>query len=87
MQRAIQRVVEALKEHGLTWDDPMGMPFDETRTDLEASIAGDSKENLAVIEVIKPIIRRRSADSLIASTRVVQPGVVIVQSISKDNTP
>ena len=31
---------------GLTWHNPIGENFDETRTDCEASIAGESAENL-----------------------------------------
>jgi hypothetical protein len=35
----------------------MGQAFNETRTDLEASIAGAGAEDLVVVEVIKPIVR------------------------------
>ena len=42
---------------GLAYEDPMGQPFKETRTDLDATIAGPGTDNLVVVEVIKPIIR------------------------------
>ena len=53
----------ALDAHGgqvrirLAYEDPMGQSFNETRTDLDATIAGAGTENLVVVEVIKPIIR------------------------------
>lgn len=63
-------------EAGLTYHNPIGEPYNDTRTDLEASIAGDSAENLFVTEVIKPIIRyRRGGTALIA-----RKGVVVVES-------
>jgi hypothetical protein len=63
-------------EVGLTYHNPLGEPYSDTRTDLEASIAGDSAENLFIIEVIKPIIRyRRGGTNLIA-----RKGVVVVES-------
>ena len=63
-------------EVGLSYYNPIGELYNDTRTDLEASIAGDSSENLVVIEVIKPIIRyRRGGSNLIA-----RKGVVVVQT-------
>jgi len=63
-------------EAGLTYHNPIGEPYNDTRTDLEASIAGDSAENLFITEVIKPIIRyRRGGTNLIA-----RKGVVVVET-------
>jgi hypothetical protein len=71
---------------GLFYHDPIGDDYNETRTDLEASIAGESADNLVVTEVIKPIIRlgdrkklSRSLDDLDTS-RCVRKGVVVVES-------
>lgn len=64
----------------LVYDDPMGQPFMETRTDLDATIAGASTENLVVVEVIKPIIRAIVKDGAQEVSRVVQKGIVIVES-------
>ncbi len=77
--RNIERMKEALCEQGLFYEDPMGQPFTETRTDLDATISGLSVENLVVVDVIKPIIRVGEA----ALSRVVQKGIVVLQS--KDN--
>lgn len=62
---------------GLAYEDPLGQPFNETRTDLEATISGSATEDLIVVEVIKPIIRAILRDGF---SWVVQKGVVIVES-------
>ncbi|KAA6230380.1 hypothetical protein FP507_10960 (plasmid) [Chlorobium phaeovibrioides] len=61
---------------GFTYHDPIGEQYNETRLDLEASIAGNSTENLIVTEVIKPIIRYKSG----GSTLIARKGVVVVES-------
>lgn len=69
---------------GLAYEDPMGQSFKETRTDLDATISGAGTENLVVVEVVKPIIRAVLRDSVGEFARVVQKGVVIVES-QKEN--
>jgi len=71
---------------GLAYEDPMGQSFQETRTDLDATISGAGTENLVVVEVVKPIIRAVLRDSVGEFARVVQKGVVIVES-KKEITP
>lgn len=61
---------------GFTYHDPLGESYNETRLDLEASIAGNSSENLFIKEVIKPIIRYKSG----GSTLIARKGVVVVES-------
>ena len=78
--RNVEKMKEALGNLGLFYEDPLGQPFRETRTDLEANISGQGTDNLAVTEVIKPIIRFRQADF----SRVVQKGIVVVQSKDED---
>lgn len=63
-------------EIGFTYHNPIGESYNETRLDLEASIAGNSTENLFITEVIKPIIRYKSG----GSTLIARKGVVIVES-------
>jgi hypothetical protein len=36
--------------------DPLGEPYNETRTDCEAEIGGNNLQNLFISNVIKPII-------------------------------
>ena len=94
LRRNIERMKDAFAEDGLpvfdgggrpcflglTYEDPMGQAFKETRTDLEATIAGSSTENLVVVEVIKPIIRATFKGGEAGSSKIVQRGIVIVES-------
>ena len=64
---------------GFVYHNPLGEPYNETRTDLEASISGNSTENLVVKEVIKPIIRYKQG----GASLIVRKGVVIVESINE----
>lgn len=78
LRRNLDRIKDAFESTKLFYQDPMGEVFDETRSDVEASISGTGTENLVVVEVIKPIIRLGDA----AFSRVVQRGIVIVQTNS-----
>jgi hypothetical protein len=74
--RNITKMKDALEEVGLFYENPLGQPFKETRTDLEATISGTGVDNLCVVQVIKPIIREGKRDL----SRVSQKGIVIVES-------
>ena len=73
----IKEIFEHLEpDGGLLFHNPIGESYNETRTDIDASIAGDSAENLIITEVIKPIIRyRKGGISMIA-----RKGIVVVES-------
>lgn len=72
--RNVERIRGLLCEQGVSYEDPMGQSFSETRTDLDATISGASTENLAVVEVIKPVVRV----DFQGISKVVQRGVVVV---------
>ncbi len=76
IQRNVERIKASFEDEKLFYEDPMGQSFNETRSDLEATISGESTENLLVVEVIKPIIR--AGDK--SFSRVVQKGIVVVKS-------
>jgi hypothetical protein len=65
---------------GLTYHNPLGESYSDTRTDCEATIAGTGVENLEIIEVIKPIIFYAYQENEKVIKVIVQPAVVIVQS-------
>ena len=65
---------------GLVCEDPMGQSFNETRTDLEATISGAGTEHLVVVEVIKPIVRAVVRDGAGEFSKVIQKGIVVVES-------
>jgi hypothetical protein len=82
--RNVERIKEALFDdgQGVFYEDPLGQPFNETRADLDADIAGPSAENLFVAEVIKPIIRSGTVEF----SRVIQKGIVVVQGRQKEKS-
>jgi hypothetical protein len=68
------------KDVGLTYHNPLGESYTDTRTDCEATISGTSVENLEIIEVIKPIIFCSYKINENTIKDIAQPAVVIVQS-------
>jgi hypothetical protein len=79
--RNVNRIKECfeyvMQEGRLVYHNPIDEPFNETRTDLEVSIAGDTTDNLVVTEVIKPIIRLYTNAGVAI---IVRKGVVVVES-------
>ena len=65
---------------GLSYHNPLGEDYSDTRTDCEATIAGEGTENLEIIEVVKPIIYYSYTDYDKIMKVIVQPAVVIVKS-------
>jgi hypothetical protein len=65
---------------GLTYHNPIGESYSDTRTDCEATISGTGVENLEITEVIKPIIFYAYQENENVIKVIVQPAVVIVQS-------
>ena len=88
IQRNINKMKGILEEEffkgsntiGLTYHNPIGESYSETRTDCEATIAGSEVDNLEIIEVIKPIIFYAYRDNEKIIKVIVQPAVVVVQS-------
>lgn len=72
--RQVRRMKELFEEDfHLTYEDPTGQPFNETRTDVEARLAGDSAENLVIVETLKPVIRFSHGPT----SSIVQKGIVV----------
>lgn len=65
---------------GLSYQNPLGENYSDTRTDCEATIAGIGVDNLEIIEVVKPIIFFAYQEDEKVKKVIVQPAVVIVQS-------
>jgi hypothetical protein len=85
-ENSIRRNINRLKNYfetnalsegqGLTYRNPIGEDYDETRNDCEASIAGNLTEDLHIVEVMKPIIYVKYGNSQL----ILQKAIVIVQS-------
>lgn len=81
---SISRNVSRLKEifeymednGGLIYHNPIGESYNETRTDIDASIAGNSTDNLVITEVIKPIIRYKKG----GLTIIARKGIAVAES-------
>ena len=67
----------------LTFHNPIGEPYNETRADCDASIAGNGTEHLMITEVMKPIVWLSVGGALKV---IVQQAVVMVES-SQPTTP
>ena len=78
LQRNLERIQEYFGEISLEMHNPLGENYNETRTDCEASIAGELGRNLLISEVIKPIIYLNDENN---RKVIVQKGVVIVHSV------
>jgi hypothetical protein len=76
ISRNLVKIIEVLEEQGLSFENPLGQSFNQTRTDLEATISGEGTENLVVVDVLKPIIRAGNSHNSI----VIQKGIVIVET-------
>lgn len=74
IKRNIDRMKAVLEEAGLVLLNPIGETYNETRTDLEASIIGHASGSLKVLEVIKPVVYTNQEGRL----SLLQKGVVIV---------
>jgi len=77
--RNMTKIIEALEEQGLTFENPLGQRFNQTRADLEATISGEGTENLIVVDVLKPIIRMGNTNNSV----IVQKGIVIVETFKE----
>ena len=80
IEREIEIMERQFADYGLVLHDPLGEKCPDTRTDVEVNIAGESIENLVVVEVIKPIIRLTANDDSISISTVVQKGAVVAES-------
>lgn len=88
-ENSIQRNINKIKgnledglygDTGISYHNPLGETYTDTRTDCEATISGTGIENLEIIEVIKPIIYYSKRNNDGVSKKIVQPAVVIVRS-------
>ena len=81
VQRNVTKLKDALQELNLLYEDPSGQKYNETRSDLDATISGERTDGLVVVEVIKPIIKYRLSGAAGQEfNHIIQKGVVIVQN-------
>lgn len=73
--RNINRIRDIISESGYVITDPLGQEYNETRTDCEASIAGEGKGRPVITEVLKPAVYKKDTEV----TKLIQQAVVIVE--------
>ncbi len=69
--RYFMKCRQSFEEMGISYYWPANEKYAETRTDVEAHITGNQTKNLAITQVIKPVI--------LQDKTIVQRGVVIVE--------
>jgi len=70
---------------GLSYYNPLGEQYNDTRTDCEASIAGESADNLEIVEVIKPIVFYSYLEDDKVIKSIVQKAIVVAKSKETTN--
>ncbi len=75
LARNLNRIRDQFAEMGIKYHNPLGQPYNETRTDCEATISGTTTQNLVISEVIKPIITQEFE----GMPHIIQKAVVIVE--------
>ena len=76
VQKNLERMKAAIGELGWRIHNPVGELYNESRTDCEASIAGNVARPLVITDVLKPIVFQ-IADG---KPLLVQKGVVIADN-------
>lgn len=77
MERHIDRIKTALEEMGLSYHNPAGEKYSETRTDCEANIVGELKSDMVITDVVKPVIFEAAS----GSPAIIQKAVVLVENV------
>jgi len=73
IRRNLSRLRAPFNELGYTYHNPIGEKYTLTRLDCEATISGESTDDLVIIEVIKPIIYFQQN----GQNQIIQKGIVI----------
>ena len=74
LQRIYDKMKQTIEEAGIYLYNPIGERYAETRTDVDANIAGTAMENLVISDVIKPVLYKNDNGRKV----LLQKGVVIV---------
>ena len=76
-ERNFIRIFSVIEDEGYICQYPLGERYTETRTDCEANIIGKETRNMAITQVIKPVIYKKNPEGL----ALVQKGIVMVEQI------
>ncbi|MBL7800802.1 MAG: hypothetical protein JNL95_08740 [Chitinophagales bacterium] len=74
-ERNLNRLFAIFEEEGYVVKNPIHEPYQESRTDCEASIVGNINSKMKITKVLKPIIYQKIG----AQMQLVQKAIVIVE--------
>jgi hypothetical protein len=74
-ERNFNKINNLLEDDGFIIQDPTNEPYQNTRTDCEASIIGNGSAKLKITKTLKPIIYKKVDGSL----QLLQKAIVIVE--------
>ena len=74
-ERNFNRIFSILDDEGFICQYPLGEKYNETRTDCEASIVGETSEKMVITQVLKPLIYKRNNNEI----NLTQKAIVIVE--------
>lgn len=77
--RNFKRIYHELEILGYQVFNPIHRKYQETDTDVEATLTGNLKGTLHISRVLKPVIYQKSVNG---DTELIQKGIVIVEAIS-----
>ncbi len=78
--RNVERIKMAFGDMGISYHNPQGEKYSETRTDCEANIVGELHQLMVISDVIKPVIFQKEE----GVTRIIQKAVVLVENKQTD---
>ena len=73
--RNFNRLFFLLEDEGFIIQYPLGEKYNETRTDCEASIVGETSEKMFITQTLKPLIYKKNNDEI----NLIQKAVIIVE--------
>ncbi len=76
LERIVAKMKRVLEENNIFLYDPTGESYAETRTDVEANIAGSNSNHLYISQVIKPIVYSNEN----GVKQLLQKGIVTVEN-------
>ncbi len=74
IQRNLKRIFNEFEQKNIIVINPIGRPYKETDTDIEANLSTVLHENSKITKVLKPIVYTRQDEG----NTLIQKGIVIV---------
>jgi hypothetical protein len=76
-ERNMNRLFAIFEDEGFVVKNPINEIYQESRTDCEASIVGNTSSKMKITKVLKPIIYQKNGEQM----QLVQKAIVIVEQL------